>query len=94
MFKFEKNGQMENSMCMCVCVANQEGGVHILGAPVVQNDGTLTAVIELYRCGLIFNVNFPMSIKHFQLLVEDRPIISKQFEVHSNKRTKKLLAAI
>ncbi|XP_059351939.1 probable 3',5'-cyclic phosphodiesterase pde-5 isoform X2 [Daphnia carinata] len=27
----------------------QEGGVHILGAPVVQNDGTLTGVIELYR---------------------------------------------
>ncbi|XP_032783247.2 probable 3',5'-cyclic phosphodiesterase pde-5 isoform X1 [Daphnia magna] len=33
----------DGSICL------QEGGVHVLGAPVVQNDGTLTGVIELYR---------------------------------------------
>lgn len=27
----------------------QEGGIYIIGAPVIQNDGTLTGVIELYR---------------------------------------------
>lgn len=39
----------------------QEGGVHILGAPVIQNDGTLTGIIELYRSLylllLVFDVN-------------------------------------
>ena len=27
----------------------KEGGVHVLGAPVIQSDGNLTAIIELYR---------------------------------------------
>lgn len=27
----------------------QEGGIHVLGAPIVQNDGALAGVLELYR---------------------------------------------
>ena len=34
-----------------VLLAAQEEGVHVLAAPVVESDGTLIGVMEIYRYG-------------------------------------------
>jgi hypothetical protein len=45
----------------------QDGGIHILAAPVIQSDGTLTAVLELYRLGKYLNLNHLISHLKFNI---------------------------